>query len=297
MQSIPQEIQEHVNAWVLTLSAQGVSKHTLRAYKHDVIDFVEHVKLTSIDDFKMCRFTKIQPWLMRHLHPRTVSRSLAALRSFVKHMGWVNHALVQIRGPKKPQTLPRALTQSQVDILFEKLDDIAAQSWVGQRDRALFLMIYSVGLRISEALNLKWSDISETSMRFIGKRQKLREVPLLANVKQALVSYKSASPYRSSAYVFLGARGGQMAVSVADRVLQNLRTQLGLPDTLTPHALRHTCATHLLASSGQLRMIQELLGHASLTSTQVYTQVCRDQLWQNYKDFHPRANVLKTKND
>lgn len=282
-------IREALEPWWHHLRAQGVSDHTLRAYKHDVSQFLEYLNLTDLASFEACDFNMLQPWLLKPRHPRTTARALASLRHFIHYLGWKQHPLLYIKGPKKPQTLPRALTHEHVRILRSQLNENAATSWIGQRDHALFMLIYSVGMRISEALGLKWENISNTSIQFIGKRSKKREVPLLPFVSQLLNDYRKACPYKEVNDVFIGVRGGRLALSVADKTMQTLRQNLGLPETLTPHALRHTCATHLLESSGELRLIQELLGHESLASTQVYTHVCRDHIWKSYTSFHPRA--------
>lgn len=280
---------ETFQLWDTYLRSQGVSHHTVRAYRHDVQQFMDDLGFTSLSMLEQCNFITLQPWLLKSSHPRTTARALAALRHFIHYLGWKHHPLLQVRGAKKPQTLPRALTHEHVDVLRKQLATNAAVDWIGQRDQALFLMIYSTGMRISEALNLEWADISSRSIQFIGKRRKKREVPMLPRVSEALRAYRADCPYKGQPHIFLGARGGQLCLSVADKTMQKLRQDLGLPETLTPHALRHTCATHLLESSGDLRLIQELLGHASLASTQVYTHVCRDHMWKSYENFHPRA--------
>lgn len=287
--SVDVDLHEKLQAWDIYLRSQGVSQHTLRAYRFDVVHFLDALSITTLEDFNSCDFMALQPWLLTPRHPRTTSRALASLRHFLHFLGWVHHPLLHVRGPKKPQTLPRALTHEHVKELKKELEAKAHVDWIGKRDQALFLLLYSVGMRISEVLDLRWTDMSAQTLHFIGKRKKKREVPLLPRVAEMLKDYRLACPYKQQPYVFVGVRGKRLCMSVADKTMQQLRQNIGLPETLTPHALRHTCATHLLESSGDLRLIQELLGHASLASTQVYTHVCRDQMWKSYTNFHPRA--------
>ena len=177
------------------------------------------------------------------------------------------------------------------------MDELSDTAWIGARDKALLLLLYGCGLRISEALSLRRGDVpgptgdAVGSLTVTGKGNKQRQVPLLPIVAEAIAAYLAACPFAgdADAPVFLGARGKQMSPRIAQLRLQQLRALLGLPETATPHALRHSFATHLLAGGGDLRAIQELLGHASLSTTQRYTEVDAAALLTTYDRAHPRA--------
>jgi integrase/recombinase XerC len=171
--------------------------------------------------------------------------------------------------------------------------------WIIRRDEALFVLIYSVGLRISEAINLKRADFDDSSgfLPICGKGGKMRSVPLLDNVKKVLEIYLCASVYPKAAYLFVNRFGEKLSASAVQKLLQMLRRQLGLPETVTPHALRHSCATHIMESSGDLRGIQELLGHSSISSTQIYTDIAQRYIIDTYDRCHPLSHSIAKKKE
>lgn len=230
------------------------------------------------------------------LSDRSISRALAAIRSFYRYLerrhGVANARLALVRGPKLKATLPRPVSESAARNLISEAGDAAAQEWIGARDAALMTLLYAAGLRISEALALTGADMSlPEALRVVGKGGKERIVPLLAAAREAVERYAELCPYAltEDAPLFRASRGGAMSPRMAQAVMATLRGRLGLPSSATPHALRHAFATHLLANGGDLRAIQDLLGHESLSTTQRYTSVEAQKILQLYRRAHPRA--------
>lgn len=230
------------------------------------------------------------------LSDRSISRALAAIRSFFRYLerrhGVANARLSLVRGPRLKRTLPRPVSEAGARDLIADAQAAAGEPWLGARDAALITLLYASGLRISEALALTGGDrpLPET-LRVIGKGGKERLVPLLAAARDAVERYAALCPYAldEDAPLFRAARGGAMTPRMAQAVLAHLRVRLGLPSSATPHALRHAFATHLLGAGGDLRAIQELLGHESLSTTQSYTSVEAQKILQRYRAAHPRA--------
>ena len=198
-----------------------------------------------------------------------------------------------MRSPKQPKSLPKPLTDRQALKITTADAQLAEEPWIAARNAAVLALLYGCGLRISEALNLTPADLTTgtRSLRVTGKGNKMRIVPLLPMVLEAVEAYSKLCPYHVAPNepLFLGARGGKLQPAIIQREMQKLRGALGLPDNATPHALRHSFATHLLAGGGDLRTIQELLGHASLSTTQIYTGVDTARLLEIYDNAHPRA--------
>ncbi|MGH6933979.1 MAG: tyrosine-type recombinase/integrase, partial [Dongiaceae bacterium] len=205
-----------------------------------------------------------------------------------------------VRTPKRPRSVPKALTVAEAAETIEAVEDLNPQSWIGTRDVAILALLYGCGLRISEALSLTRGDAPRPgggeiqSLTITGKGRKQRIVPLLPEVAEAVANYIAACPIAGEPGdpLFLGARGGPLSPRQIQLQLQRLRPRLGLPESATPHALRHSFATHLLAGGGDLRTIQELLGHASLSTTQRYTDVDAAALLAVYGKAHPRARKM-----
>jgi integrase/recombinase XerC len=223
---------------------------------------------------------------------RSTARELSAIRHFLRFALGDSASLPALKGPRVPRSLPRPVSPDDVLALAEDAAQSASQSWVGARDWALLLLLYGSGLRVGEATGLS-GDILPlgSTIRVIGKRSKTRIVPLLEQVKTAIEDYISLCPYPVShdQPLFRGARGGPLSPALVRRAVQGARGRLGLSERTTPHALRHSFATHLLAGGADLRSLQELLGHASLSSTQVYTAVDTAMLLDEYLNAHPRA--------
>ena len=222
----------------------------------------------------------------------SAARELSALRTFLRFVGGSNASVPQMRGPRVKKGLPRPVAPAEAMQLAHDVEDNAREGWVGARDFALLLLLYGAGLRIGEALSLTGAVLPfDETLRVTGKRSKTRIVPILPAVSKALSRYVAACPYPISREtpLFLGARGGPLAPGVVRANVRSARRALGLPERTTPHALRHSFATHLLAGGADLRSLQELLGHASLASTQVYTAVDAAHLLDIYRSAHPRA--------
>ena len=225
----------------------------------------------------------------------SAARELSGVRAFLRYAAEQQGAPVRIartRAPKRPRTLPRPAAPEEAVQLAEDAADAASAPWLGARDLAILLLLYGAGLRVAEAMSLT-ADLLPlgSTLRVTGKRSKTRVVPVVPAVRDAIEEYVRQCPYplRGAVPLFVGARGGPLNPDLVRRAVAAARKRLGLPDTLTPHALRHSFATHLLARGADLRSLQELLGHASLSSTQIYTAVDAARLLDVYRHAHPRA--------
>ena len=282
-----------------------LSSHTISAYGGDLSDFLEFLTmqlggpltLAALDGLRTADF---RAWLSvraeRGLARSSTARALSTLRGLFRWLekrGLVhNTALVNLRTPKVPHAVPKALSESEAISAIAAAGKQAKQPWVAKRDTAILTLLYGAGLRIGEALSLNRGDRpAGTAMRIIGKGAKERLVPLLPVVVIAVADYLEACPFdlEPGDPLFVGVRGKRLQPGQVQALVRALRPALGLPETATPHALRHSFATHLLAAGGDLRSIQELLGHASLTTTQRYTAVDTARLAEVYRAAHPRA--------
>jgi integrase/recombinase XerC len=280
---------------------------TVKAYRTDLEGFLGFCALHLGEPPDAARLIGLRAadfraWLAnRHgkgLARTSTARALAALRSFYRYLdreqGWHNPALKALRTPRLPRRLPRPLSADQALQLLDASPAAARLDWLAKRDSALLLLLYGAGLRIGEALALNRAaagrDPAELrSLLITGKGGKQRLVPVLPVIAAAIADYLAAHPYQEAAPLFLGARGKRLQAPIVRRLMQDLRRRLGLPESATPHALRHSFATHLLAGGADLRTIQELLGHASLSTTQGYTGVDGERLMCLYHQAHPRA--------
>jgi len=294
-------------AWLAFLEHEKrFSRHTLRAYGKDLFYFFEFLtshlgKPPSMNDLGDTPLRDFRGWLAketaRGLSAASRARHLSSVRSFLKWLDKQGHlhnaAIGQVRTPKKPQRLPRALPPDQAKMATLGAHAGADEAWMGLRDRAVFTLLYGCGLRIDEALQLNFGTRPRNAeVRVMGKGSRERLVPVIPVVEKVLQEYISVCPFpfEKTTPLFLGARGGRLNQGVAQRQLRILRRALGLPETLTPHALRHSFATHILVNGADLRSIQELLGHASLKTTQRYTDFDNRQLLEIYDKAHPRAH-------
>ncbi|MBB4100790.1 tyrosine recombinase XerC [Sphingomonas kyeonggiensis] len=222
----------------------------------------------------------------------SAARELSAVRGFLKFTAGDEAELPRLKGPRVKKGIPRPIAPHEAVALAETVSEDAREPWIGARDWAVLLLLYGAGLRIGEAVALTGAVLPlGEAMRVTGKRDKTRIVPLLPQVREAIEAYAKQCPYGVSrdAPLFRGAKGGPMPPGVIRKSVRAARTALGLSDRTTPHALRHSFATHLLGRGADLRALQELLGHASLSSTQVYTAVDAAHLLDVYRNAHPRA--------
>lgn len=222
----------------------------------------------------------------------STARELSAIRAFLKFAGGEEATVPPIRGPRVKKGVPRPISPDDVIALGEDVAENAAEPWIAARDWAVLLLLYGAGLRISEALSLTGADVpAAETIRITGKRGKTRIVPLLRQVREAIAEYAALCPYGTGKAepLFRGARGGPLDPAIIRKAVREARRRLMLPERTSPHALRHSFATHLLGRGADLRALQELLGHASLSSTQIYTQVDAAHLLDIYRNAHPRA--------
>ncbi len=300
-----QSVEELKAAWLAVLAHERrFSPHTLRAYRDDSERF-----LAFLSDHRGARVTlstlqglspaDVRAFLTRRrkegLGPRGIQRAMAALRSFYRYLAREKladgAALRAIRSPKLPRTLPRPISETDAARTIKEAGENEIP-WIAARDAALVTLLYGTGLRISEALRLKKRDVPLVdSLIVLGKGNKERAVPVLPSVREAVSAYAALAPFsgEKSGALFLSRTGQPMSARDAQGLMQRLRGRLGLPASATPHALRHSFATHLLKHGGDLRSVQELLGHASLSTTQKYTEVEGEQILAVYEAAHPRA--------
>lgn len=289
-------------------SEKNFSAHTLRAYRTDLAQFLNFMrkhfeKTLSLNDLASIPLRDFRSWMAQKTMDGTASssraRSLAGVRNFFRWMDkngvLHNPYAAQLTTPKRPAKVPRPIQEKLVfQIIGKAAENIT--DWVGLRDYALFSLLYGGGLRIGEALSLNVGDWPEKgrSLRLLGKGRKEREVPLLPVVRKRVEAYRDAAPLSDApeAPLFCGLRGKRLNQGIAQKTMRDLRKNMNLPDTVTPHALRHSYATHLLGEELNIREIQELLGHASLSTTQRYTDVDHEKVMAMFKDIHPRNRKL-----
>jgi integrase/recombinase XerC len=307
------EVAGQVVRWLVHLGAERrMSDKTLDAYRRDVYQFLAFLAEHFGGRVTLKRLSQLAPADVRAfmaarradgIGGRSLMRSLAGARSFARFLERDGNgkvaALAAVRAPKIEKTLPKPLSVAAAKRVPDA--DVRAgeerEPWVLARDAAVLALLYGCGLRISEALSLKRKDIGADSshlrdaLTVTGKGNKTRMVPLLPQVARLAADYVALCPYDLPADgpLFVGAKGGPLSPRIIQLVMERLRGALGLADTATPHALRHSFATHLLARGGDLRAIQELLGHASLSTTQIYTGVDAERLLEAYRGAHPRA--------
>ncbi|WP_295735021.1 tyrosine recombinase XerC [uncultured Bartonella sp.] len=283
-----------------------VAKLTVEAYERDSRQFLiflcQHLgHIPDISDLSRLRVADMRSFLAYRRNmgvgSRSLGRGLAGIRSFFNFLTRAGLADVPaariVRTPKQPKSLPKPLNIADALHIVDKKTQLDDEPWVASRNAAILTLCYGCGLRISEALSLTPADFSDknaTSIYVTGKGGKTRLVPVIPAVHEAIDDYLSCCPFILPADqpLFRGVHGGKLQRAIVERAVQQLRSSLGLPDSVTPHALRHSFATHLLSRGGDLRTIQELLGHASLSTTQIYTGVDTDRLMEVYKKAHPR---------
>lgn len=299
--------EQAVAMWLDTLlHARNLSEHTITGYGHDVrvlVGFLSRYRGADmrVADFESLDLTEARAWLAElaatGVGAASRGRAISAARSFyvwlAKQKLVKNAVLKTLRLPKKPARAPRPVSEENIQYLLDE-SEVVRDDWVGTRDRALFVMLYGMGLRLGEALSLKGKDrnaLAGGHITITGKGRKQRVVPVLDDVVKAVDAYAKACPFtlHGDEKLFRGEKGGALNAGVAERAMRVLRRQLLLPEHATPHALRHSFASHLLAGGADLRTIQELLGHASLSTTQQYTKVDEQSLLSVFDKAHPRA--------
>lgn len=300
-------LRHAVDRWQRWLTHERrMSQHTVAAYSGDLGSFLgfmqSHLGVRpGLADLAGLGAGDFRAWMARRaadgLSRTSTARAVSGLRGFFR---WLerngiasNHAILTLRGPKRPHGIPKPLSIGDAGALLESTGLLPGPEWETLRDAALFTLLYGCGLRISEALALNRRGLPESDPLMVdGKGGRQRMVPVLPGVRDAVAAYLAACPFTpdENGPLFIGIRGGRLNPGVAQRRMRTLRVLLNLPETATPHALRHSFATHLLGAGGDLRAIQELLGHASLSTTQRYTEVDTAGLMKTYRAAHPRAD-------
>jgi len=296
-----------VDDWLGVKSAlEGSSSNTLVAYRRDVLDFLSFLtihsgnkngasQLDSIDQVSM------RSWIAENRRSgktsRSIARQLSSVKSFYKWFAkrrGIDPTMVLItKAPKFQKKLPRALSKEAAKEISQSIDLTDNEPWVIARDTAVILLLYGCGLRISEALSLKYSEMPLTdTLKIHGKGNKFRIIPILQIAREAVENYLNTLPFtlNGNDNIFRGVRGGSLNPRSIQLVMKLIREKLGIASNATPHSLRHSFATHLLISGADLRSIQELLGHSSLSTTQIYTSVDSSHLMDVYSKTHPKAN-------
>ncbi len=289
-------------------SERRVSPHTADAYARDLATFLvfitDHLgSEPALADLGPLNPADFRSYLAHRANVRmarsSIARSMSTLRNFFRFLDRTerlhNPAIKAVKTPRLPKTVPKALDEADALNTISEAGSLQAVPWLAARDRALLLLLYGCGLRIGEALSLTCADTpTSDTLRVVGKGRKERIVPVLPIVRAAVADYRAICPFAAQpdAPLFVGKRGQRLSPRIVQRQMETLRARLGLPATATPHALRHSFATHLLAKGGDLRTIQELLGHASLSTTQRYTSVDAARLTKVYDAAHPRARRM-----
>lgn len=283
----------------------GAADNTVKAYQTDVLGFLsfmtQHNGATQgLGPVAAITVRDMRAWMAhergRGVGARSLARALSAVKSFYRWLaereGFAPTAVLSTRAPKFQRKLPRPLSEDAAVAMIDTVDLQARDTWVAARDCAVVTLLYGCGLRISEALGLTGADAPLPDvLRIKGKGDKERIVPVIEAARDAVERYLTLCPYpcEPRAPLFRAIRGGPLAPRAVQKVMEQARLQLGLPATATPHALRHSFATHLMTAGGDLRSIQELLGHASLSTTQAYTAVDTAHLMSVYDKAHPKA--------
>ena len=303
------DLQNAIGQWLSWLRHERrVAELTAEAYARDAGQLLwflnehhgEPPRLKTLTNLSRADF---RAWMASRqaqgIEARSQARSLSAVKSLFRFLAKrelaANGAIAGLRAPKLPRAVPKPLTVGEAMDVVDEVASLQDEDWICKRDAAILMLLYGAGLRIGEAVSLNRRDLPEKgearTLTVTGKGRKTRVVPLLPEIVAAVRAYLAACPWggTGSDPLFMGAKGGRLSPRLVQKAMQTLRLALGLPETATPHALRHSFATHLLGAGGDLRAIQELLGHSSLSTTQRYTDVDAQHLLQVYQAAHPRA--------
>ena len=306
MSLISPAARDRMQDWLASEKAlKGASENTIKAYQKDVLGFVGFMTThkgepQGLKPLAQITVPDMRAWMagerMRGTSPRSLARALSAVKTFYRWLapreGFEPTAVLSTRAPKFVNKLPRPLTEDAAKQVLETVELQSTEPWIAARDTAVVTLLYGCGLRISEALGLMGKNLPLGEvLRITGKGGKERLVPVLPAARAAVETYVAQCPFPQAPdqAVFRGKRGGALNPRLVQKTVEQTRMQLGLPASATPHAMRHSFATHLLSAGGDLRAIQELLGHASLSTTQAYTAVDNARLMEVYAKAHPRA--------
>ena len=301
-----EKVKKLLDSWNEYLTVQrNLSPQTVSSYMEDMKSFFDFLFRSFnqqadealLRDLTVTDFRSFLAWRHQNQADRsTVARGMSALKNFFKYLMYQNilknQAIMSVAVARPHHHLPHPITSNQAEMFLDKAFELHKYPWSGWRDKALFTLMYGCGLRIAEALALDVKDVTPMPevLCIKGKGQKERLVPVLPKVQKTIQTYLNHHPYlRPNAPLFIGFHGDRINPGVVQRTVRKIRTALNLPETTTPHALRHSFATHLLENGGDLKSIQELLGHKSLSATQRYTQITTRDMQRVYQKSHPRA--------
>ena len=301
------QLNSLIKEWAsYNINLRNLSENSVKAYSLDLRDFLNFSFKESVvvlkSDLSNISAHTIRLWILslrnRSVKASSLSRKISSLKNFFHWLenshNIFNSAISKLDSPKKDSKLPRPIAVNDIKNLFSAFENNKEKRWIISRNQAIFLLLYTCGLRISEAINMKTNELPLNSSVLVkGKGKKERMVPILNIANQAIENYTKQCPYpiSNSEYVFLGIRGNRMLPRSFQKAMERARNSIGLPSSTTPHSLRHSYATHLLNAGTDLRSIQKLLGHSSLSSTQIYTQIEQKRLLQVYKSTHPREKA------
>ena len=297
-------VQKFVKQWIdWIIHERRLSEKTVKSYKTDLSFFLQHLKeyknkSINFSDLERLDQSDLTSWFYKRINSgishRSNARSLSSIKSFLHFLikkKTIKYSLfMRIKGPKFSSNLPRPLSHNQVSKIFKNIVE-NKQKWVGMRDLSIILLMWGYGLRISEVLNLKLSDLQSNDLSIFGKGKKTRLIPIAEEVSMFLKQMIKKCPFEfdENNFIFVGIRGKKLKAEIIQKEIRRLRKSFMLPDNTTPHSLRHTFATELLENMVDLRVIQEILGHSSLSTTQKYTKVSSDRLRDVISKNHPRA--------
>ncbi len=301
------QLNSLIKEWTsYNINLRNLSENSVKAYSLDLRDFLNFSFKESVvvlkSDLSDISAHTIRLWILslrnKSVKASSLSRKISSLKNFFHWLenshNIFNSAISKLDSPKKDSKLPRPIAVNDIKNLFSAFENKKEKRWIISRNQAIFLLLYTCGLRISEAINMKTNELPLNSSVLVkGKGKKERMVPILNIANQAIENYTKQCPYpiSNSEYVFLGIRGNRMLPRSFQKAMERARNSIGLPSSTTPHSLRHSYATHLLNAGTDLRSIQKLLGHSSLSSTQIYTQIEQKRLLQVYKSTHPREKA------
>ena len=300
------DLEYEYNNWINHLTnIKKLSQNSVISYKNDLSKFLiffqdyieKNIGLKEIENIEISEFRSFLTHRRNsEISSNSIARNISALRSFfrflIKNNKIKESSVFNLKSPKLKKSLPRPINVDLAIQVIKQAEEIEDEKWIGLRNKAILLLLYGCGLRISEALSLNHDDIqNEDHILIKGKGEKERIVPMMPYIKKGIENYLEACPKEivSGDALFIGKRFSRLSPRIIQYALEKIRTALSLPETATPHALRHSFATHLLDSGGDLRTIQELLGHSSLSTTQKYTKVETSKLLDTYKKTHPLA--------
>lgn len=300
------DLEYEYNNWINHLTnIKKLSQNSVISYKNDLSKFLiffqdyieKNIGLKEMENIEISEFRSFLTHRRNsEISSNSIARNISALKSFfrflIKNNKIKESSVFNLKSPKLKKSLPRPINVDLAIQVIKQAEEIEDEKWIGLRNKAILLLLYGCGLRISEALSLNHDDIqNEDHILIKGKGEKERIVPMMPYIKKGIENYLEACPKEivSGDALFIGKRFSRLSPRIIQYALEKIRTALSLPETATPHALRHSFATHLLDSGGDLRTIQELLGHSSLSTTQKYTKVETSKLLDTYKKTHPLA--------